>query len=132
MSEISVPITTILASGLAFWLLVLSWTVINVRGKTGVALGEGDSAFLQRKTRAQANLTEYAPLFLILVGLAELQGGNSIAIWVLAGMFFVGRLAHGYALAFTKGNPAGRVGGIGLTLVSIAIVALYNLTLVVS
>ncbi len=116
MIEISLPITTFLASTLLAWLLVLSWRVIRFRQSGGASLGDGGDKALQRKIRAQANLTEYAPLFVILMALLELQRGNVAVLALLSVTFLLGRLAHGYALAFTDGNVIGRVGGMGLTL----------------
>ncbi len=127
MIEISLPITTLLASTLLAWLLVLSWRVIRFRQSGGASLGDGGDKALQRKIRAQANLTEYAPLFVILMALLELQRGNVAFLALLSVAFLLGRLAHGYALAFTDGNVIGRVGGMGLTLGASGLAVAYGL-----
>ncbi len=127
MIEISLPITTFLASTLLAWLLVLSWRVIRFRQSGGASLGDGGDKALQRKIRAQANLTEYAPLFVILMALLELQRGNVAFLALLSVAFLLGRLAHGYALAFTDGNVIGRVGGMGLTLGASGLAVAYGL-----
>ncbi len=127
MIEISLPITTLLASTLLAWLLVLSWRVIRFRQSGGASLGDGGDKALQRKIRAQANLTEYAPLFVILMALLELQRGNVAVLALLSVAFLLGRLAHGYALAFTDGNVIGRVGGMGLTLGASGLAVAYGL-----
>jgi len=131
VAELSLPVTTYLAVSLSFWLLVLSWAVIKTRETTKTSLGQGNDQSLLRRVRAQANLTEYAPLFVILIGLSELQDGNVFVIAVLAFAFLAGRLAHGYALAFTEKNVLGRVGGIALSLLSMALGSIYCLSLVV-
>ncbi len=131
MSEISLPITTLLASSLLAWLLVLSWRVIRFRQSGGASLGDGGDKALQRRIRAQANLTEYAPLFVILIALLELQHGNSAILALLSVAFLLGRLAHGYALAFTDGNVIGRVGGMGLTLGAIGLAIAYGIIILV-
>lgn len=84
-----------------------------------------------RRVRAQANLTEYAPLFVVLIGLSELQNGNIVVNTALALAFLGGRLAHGYALAFTAKNVPGRIGGIALTFLSMALGSIYCLSLVI-
>ncbi len=127
MIEISLPMTTLLASTLLAWLLVLSWRVIRFRQSGGASLGNGGDKTLQRKIRAQANLTEYAPLFVILLALLELQRGNVAVLALLSVAFLLGRLAHGYALAFTDGNVIGRVGGMGLTLGASGLAVAYGL-----
>ena len=125
MTETHLPITTFLASSLLAWLLILSWRVIKARQSGGSSLGDGGDKDLQRRIRAQANLTEYAPLFVSLVALMEMQNGNSIVLIILSLMFLSGRFAHGYALSFTQGNVAGRVGGMGLTITAAAIAVIY-------
>ncbi|MEO1688255.1 MAG: MAPEG family protein [Pseudomonadota bacterium] len=123
MTEIALPVTSLLAGALAVWLLVLSWAVIQVRQGAGVSLGDGGDLRLQRRTRAQGNLVEYAPLFLILLALAELQGAAGWLLSLLALVFLAARLAHGYAFAFTSGWPLGRMAGTGLTFASLAVAA---------
>ena len=126
MPEIYIPITTLLISGLALLLLVLSWRVIQNRGSAQVSLGTGNDADLERRVRAQANLIEYAPTFVILIAVAELQGGNAVLLSIVAALFFIGRLAHGYALAFSEKNMQMRVLGTVLTLTTTLVAAIYN------
>lgn len=127
MTDISLPITTLLAITLLAWLLVLSWRVIRVRQTGGASLGDGGDKALQRRIRAQANLTEYAPMFVVLIAVLELQRGNAVILALLSVTFLIGRLAHGYALAFTDGNMIGRVAGMGLTLGASGLAAAYGL-----
>ena len=127
MTDISLPITTLLASTLFAWLLILSWRVIKFRQSGGASLGDGGDKALQRRVRAQANLTEYAPLFVILIALLEIQDGNGVILALLSVIFLIGRVAHGYALAFTDGNAIGRVGGMGLTLGASGLAVAYGL-----
>lgn len=126
MPGISLPVTTLLASTILAWLLVLSWRVIKFRQSGGASLGDGGDKTLQRRIRAQANLTEYAPLFVILIAILEIQNGNVIILVMLSVTFLIGRLAHGYALAFTDGNVIGRVGGMGLTLGASGLAVVYG------
>lgn len=127
----SLPISTVTTSILAIWLLTLSWRVIGLRRKGGASLGDGGDPALQRAIRAQGNLVEYTPVFLIMLALAEIQGGNALIIGAIAAAFTLGRLGHGYAFAFTPRNVMGRVGGTALTLGTIGLLALHNLFLAV-
>ena len=79
--------------------------------------------------RAQANLTEFAPLFVILILIGELQNGNSYIIGALAATYMIARLAHVYALEFSEINAPARAGGFVLTVIPIAIGTMYNLEL---
>ena len=112
------PITATLAALLAIWLLVLTIRVIGTRRSAGVSLGDGNDVTLMHRNRAQGNLTEFAPSFILVSALTELQGGNAILLTILAVMFLVGRLAHGWALSFSEKSPTGRIGGMFLTLVA--------------
>lgn len=127
----SLPITTVLASCLAIWLVILSTRVVRQRGTASVSLADGGDETLLRRIRAQANLTEYAPMMIILIALAELQGGNSYVIGFFAALFLAARLSHGFALSFSAHNPRGRVFGAAGSFAAIGVMALYDLLLVV-
>ena len=126
------PITTLLASALVLWLLILSANVIRQRGVAKVSLGDGGDESLIRKSRAQGNLVEYAPFMIIMVGLAEFQNANTAVTAGLAGLFFLSRLAHGYALSFSTHSPMGRGGGSLGTFISMAAMALFNIYLMLA
>jgi len=79
-------------------LVVLSVTVIRQRGRDKVALGDGKSQKLQQCIRAQGNFVEYAPLFLIMLALAEMQNLSHYAVHGIALLFVAGRILHAYSL----------------------------------
>ena len=67
---------------------------------------------------------------MLLVLVAELQSGGAvptIVVGVLAAVFLLGRLMHGYAFAFTAKNMALRVRGMQLTILPIIVLAAWNL-----
>ena len=124
------PVTTLLASLLGLLLLRLSLRVIALRRENKVPLGDGGNEALQRAIRGQANCAEYVPIGVLLMLIAELQGANTWLLAALAVMFLGGRLAHGYAFAFTSGSPKLRVGGMQLTLGAIGLLSILNLVMV--
>ena len=86
--------TAVSASILSFLYVNLSLNVIGYRRKYGISIGDGDHEDFLRAIRAQANLTEYAPIGLILLACLEL---NQAPLWltsVLATVFVLGRLIH--------------------------------------
>ena len=125
------PITTLSACALALLLIVLSLRIIGVRRGEQVSLGSNGNETLERRIRAQGNLVEYAPIGLILIGLAELQQANPFLIGVAAAAFVMGRLLHGYALGFTVQALQPRVAGMMLTLFSLLALIGINVWLVV-
>jgi uncharacterized protein len=63
----------------------LSVNVIKGRRKFGAGLGDADNIEMKRRIRAQANLAEYAPMYLILsylvlLGYAE---QNGLPLWAV-------------------------------------------------
>ena len=126
----AVPITTTLAALLAIWLIVLSIRVIQGRSGDGPSMGDGGDPTVQRRIRAQGNLVEYAPFYLILSGLVEVQGGNPWVLGLLGLVFFVGRIGHGVAFGFMDHFMLGRVAGTLATFVALLALALYALGLV--
>ncbi len=74
---------------------MLSWGVIKQRRIANKSLGDGGNIPLLRKIRAQANLVEYTPLFIVMIGLAEYQWDSSLVVGAIAFVFMLGRLAHG-------------------------------------
>ncbi len=85
-----------LYGGLAALLLVaLSLRVSLMRLSGGVSAGDGGDRRLARAIRLQANLTEYAPLAMLLILLLELQGAPDWALHLSGGTFLLGRLLHG-------------------------------------
>ncbi len=121
------PITTLSSVALSFIMFMLAMRVIGFRRSEKVSLGDGGKDNLQRAMRGQGNLIEYALFAIVLIFLAELQGGFSIVLAVLAALFVIGRILHGYALGYTKNWSFGRLYGTHLTLWPLLALMLLNL-----
>ena len=65
------PITALYAALLAGIFVILSVRVIAARRGSGAPLGDGGNPELLRRIRVQGNFSEYVPLALILLALAE-------------------------------------------------------------
>ena len=115
-------ITGTYASLLALLLVILSFRVIALRGMPAFkwfAFGNNGEEGLARAIRAHGNLIEYAPIFLILMLVAEMGGLKDNALHSYGTVFVIARLMHGYCFGFLKHNMVLRVGGTSLTLFSI-------------
>ncbi len=123
-------ISTLLTSIIAIWLLILSARVIALRGASFLKFFSfnnfGEEA-LQRAVRAQGNLIEYAPIFLILLFIAEYNGTHPHMLYMSATLFMIARLMHGVAFGFMKYSPFLRVGGTLLTFLCIVILSISNI-----
>lgn len=123
------PITALYAALLAFLLLPLSARVIARRRAQQVELGDGADKELFRRIRVHANFIEYAPFFLVLMGLAESLAAPHIALHLLGAAFIIGRLSHAYGLSQTPHILKFRVTGMVLTLNAIIVAAVLCLVL---
>ena len=123
-------ISTLLTSIISLWLLVLSARVIALRGVSFLKFfsfnNYGDEA-LTRAIRAQGNLIEYAPIFLILFFIAEYNGTHPHMLYMTGIIFLISRVMHGVAFGFMKYSPLLRFGGTLLTFLSILIISVSNI-----
>ena len=124
------PITALTASALSALYIRLAFGVIALRRKHGVRLGTGPQDDLEAAVRAHANFAEYVPLTLLMLALAEINGG----VWpltLLSAMLLVfGRLNHARALA--RDDIPMRVRGMKATFAAIATAVAANLSAFVS
>ena len=102
------------------FMLSLAFRIIDLRGSPVTKFLHSkdrvvDEDTLYRAVRGHGNLIEYAPLFLILMLIAELSGLPSAYLHSSGVIFTVGRLMHGIVFSFMKPNMILRVGGMILT-----------------
>jgi len=100
------------AALIAIW---LGFRCGQVRGKEKIAHGDGGSALLARRMRAQLNFVEYTPVALILVGALELIGHGGLVLALTIATFLVGRVLHAFGMDSETVSKK-RVAGMALTL----------------
>ena len=88
-------VTAFYAGLMGLWVLVLSFEVMRRRRRHDVPLGTGGVPELERAVRAHGNATEYVPLSLILLGLAEGLGTSAWVLHLFGLMLLAGRVLHG-------------------------------------
>lgn len=119
-------VTMIAAGLLGFLLVALSVRVIALRRSALVSLGDGGNPALAARIRAQGNFTEYAPVGLILIFLAEQAHGARLDVVLLAAVFVAGRILHPFGL----GRPAPNAPRlVGMMATFVALVALAAIVL---
>jgi uncharacterized membrane protein YecN with MAPEG domain len=94
-------------------LLVISqayWVVIQ-RRKQGVGLGHGDRKPLQMAMASHANAIENIPLALLILLVAELNGGNVVLLYIAGGILFVARILHALGTSSRPAQSFGRYWG---------------------
>jgi uncharacterized membrane protein YecN with MAPEG domain len=98
-------ITALAAAALALLLVALAFNTIRMRMKHGASYGDAGQHDLTAAIRAHGNLTEYAPIGLILIGLLELGGANRTALAMVATCFVIARLLNAIGLYNPPGPP---------------------------
>tara|TARA_R110002073_G_scaffold51196_1_gene134686 strand:+ start:124 stop:525 length:402 start_codon:yes stop_codon:yes gene_type:complete len=124
-------VTTISASILGALYIRLALNVIKYRRKYGVSVGDGGEEELLRAIRAHANLTEYAPIGLILIACLEMNAAPIFVTAPLALMFTIGRILHPLGMGAAGSALQPRVRGMQLTLFGVLALVIANLVLVV-
>ncbi|HLV77691.1 MAG TPA: MAPEG family protein [Marinobacter sp.] len=123
-----VPVTAVFAAVIGLLLLVLSAQVVKYRYKYRLGMGVNDDPGFEAAVRAQANLVEYAPVALIMLAIAELNGVPSGLIYWTGMVFVAGRILHAWGMINGKGGPhKGRMIGILLSWLAILVAALLLL-----
>src|ERR1700675_3673625 len=115
-------VTPLYASLLAFWFVLLSMRVVNLR-RGGFIFGDNGELKVARVFRAQANFAEYVPLALLLIGFLEVGRFSIYILHALGLTLLIARLIHGCALSFGWQMRSGRVAGSALTFIVLLIEA---------
>ncbi|MBQ0832516.1 MAPEG family protein [Marinobacter sp.] len=125
-----VPVTGVFAAVLGILLLVLSAHVVKFRLKYNKGMGVTDDPDFEAAVRAHGNLVEYAPIGLIMLGIAELNGVASGFVYWAGMALVVGRLLHAWGMINGQGNThKARALGVVLTWLAIlaaAVMLLWN------
>ncbi len=101
-------------------MIILAFRVIDLRQSPVTKFFHSsdrkiDENTLARAIRGHGNLIEYAPLFLILMLIAELNQASSVLLHISGTIFTLGRFMHGIVFSFMNPNMFMRVGGMSLT-----------------
>ncbi|MDV3502223.1 MAPEG family protein [Marinobacter sp. M-5] len=123
-----VPVTAVFAAVIGILLLVLSFQVVRFRLKYGKGMGVTDDRDFEAAVRAHGNLVEYAPLGLIMLALAELNGVAGGLVYWTGMALVVGRILHAWGMINGRGGPhKARMAGIVLTWLAILVAAILLL-----
>jgi uncharacterized membrane protein YecN with MAPEG domain len=109
--SLALPVTAVYASLLAVLVVILALLVVRLRRGLKVGIGDGGNRDLARAIRVHGNAIESIPLFLILLGVYELNGGSATLLHVFGSVFFLARILHARGMLATAGASRGRVIG---------------------
>jgi uncharacterized membrane protein YecN with MAPEG domain len=92
------PITLTIAGAAAILHIWLAARVSRLRRQFKIGLGDDGNEALLRRVRAHGNYAENMPIFLILLALLELAGGNKWALWAAGIAFILARIVHAFGM----------------------------------
>ncbi|MCK9397985.1 MAG: MAPEG family protein [Methylobacter sp.] len=118
-------ITSIYASLAALLIVRLSLSVIKLRRKNRVSVGDGGIDELQLAIRTHSNAVEYIPIALMLLLTLELNGAPKILIHILGVTLLVGRILH--AMGLPAKDLRKRVLGMQITIYLLIALAILNI-----
>jgi uncharacterized protein len=121
------PITLTAAGAAALINFWLAMRIGRIRTGHKIFMGDGGNEPLIAAMRAQSNFVEYTPFILILIGLIELATGTSTWLWIVSGVYLLGRVAHGFGM--TDSLPKGRMIGTIVTFLTLLGLAIYAITI---
>lgn len=109
------PVTALYAGLLAILLIALASRVPLLRGKHRVGIGAGGHDDLALAMRVHGNASEYVPVALVLLLLAELNGLPAWSLHAAGSGLFLARIVHAAGLGRSAGMSPGRFIGTALT-----------------
>ena len=105
-------ITGFYAGLLGLWLVFLILSVVRLRRKYRVGLGDGGQRELTQAIRVHGNFCETVPFILILMGLVEhAQMLPAAALHGFGGALVVSRVLHWRGIMASPGATVGRTAG---------------------
>jgi uncharacterized membrane protein YecN with MAPEG domain len=133
MANMQIEVTLIYTLALALLLLILSIRVLDLRQSPVTRFLHNKNRMVNPETlqlaiRGHGNLTDYAPLFLLLLLIAEINDSPKSTLHAAAALFSLGRLFHGVCFCFLSKGLVLRIAGMALTFTGYIMIMRVNLT----
>ncbi len=123
-------VTALYGALTALLMIVTALRVVRTRRKEKIGLGDGGNPELTHAMRIHANLTEYAPISLLLLLFLELNQGDSTLLHAFGIAFLVGRVLHVWGFSSKTGYSHGRFYGTLITMLNLVFMSLANVFLI--
>lgn len=112
------PVTLSAAAASAIINFWLAMRVGRLRVAEKISIGDGGNDMLTRRMRAQLNFAENTPIVLVMIAAIELARPASAILALVAGVYALGRVAHGVGMD-GKGFAVGRSIGTLITFLTL-------------
>ena len=110
-------VTALYAALLGIVGIVLMGMVGRERGRAKISLNDGNVKPLIEANRRHMNWVENVPFILLLIAIAELNGGPKTWLHVMGGVLLVARIIHPFGISTEKMMMWQRAVGTGGTLI---------------
>jgi len=109
------PISLTLLAAVGILYIIFGAIVGATRGKTKTNIGLGDDKRLLLANRAHGNLTEWAPMPLMLIAAMEYLSASTVMLTSLAVGYFIARVLHSVGILkdSEKPHPFRVIGAVG-------------------
>ncbi|WP_299073966.1 MAPEG family protein [uncultured Paraglaciecola sp.] len=121
------PITAFYAGLLGILFLYFSILVVKGRFSKQISLGDGGDHHFQQVVRAHGNFSEYTPIVLILLFVAEVNDSHPIALHLAGTALLAGRFIHAFGVRRHSGSSWQRVTGMLLTFAALFGLSVLNI-----
>jgi hypothetical protein len=121
------PISAFYAGLLGILFFYFSVIVVKGRLDRKVSLGDAGDHHLIQVIRAHGNFTEYTPLVLILLFIAEVNGTHATLLHLCGTALLAGRFIHAFGLRRHSGPSWQRITGMLLTFASLVALSVLNI-----
>lgn len=118
-------VTSIYASLAALLIVRLALSVIKLRRKKRISVGDGGNEELQLAIRAHSNAVECIPIILLLLLTLELNGAPKILIHIFGATLLIGRILH--AMGLPAKDFRKRILGMQITIYLLIGLAMLNI-----
>lgn len=121
-------ITGFFAAILAIFYVYLSFNVVKNRNRSKMPLIFWEDPRLTEAIRAHGNFSEYAPIFLILLALMEINSNSGLWLYIAGGIFTLARVFHSYSILVHEpktGSLKLRVAAMILTFIPILSISVF-------
>lgn len=130
MPPLLLPVTAIYTALVALLILFLAYRVTMLRKGKRLGMGDDGDKDMAVAIRAHANAVEYAPISLLLLAVAELNGLGALWVHLFGAMIFASRAMHAYGFTTARGGVHwGRTWGIASGWLAILALALVDLAM---
>lgn len=121
------PITAFYAGLLGILFLYFSALVVKGRFTKKISLGDGGDHHFHQVIRAHGNFSEYTPIILILLFVAEVNHSHPIILHLAGSALLAGRFIHAFGLRRHSGSSWQRISGMLLTFSSLLTLSVLNI-----